>query len=57
MAKAQYGLALAYIQLDKMDEMLQVYRALQRLDPKLALKLSEAFPDVLFNCPGTRYCR
>ena len=57
MAKAHYGLALAYIQLDKMDEMIQVYRVLQRLDAKLALKVSEAFPDVHFNCPGTRYCR
>lgn len=57
MAKAHYGLALAYIQLDKMDEMLQEYRLLQRLDSKLALKLSEAFPDLTFNCPGTRYCR
>jgi len=56
MAKAHYGLALAYIELQKMDDMIQEYRILQRLDGKLAAKLSQAFPDV-DRCRGTRYCR
>ena len=54
MAKAHYGLALAYIELQKMDDMIQEYRILQRLDGKLAAKLSQAFPDVS-RCSGTRY--
>ena len=56
MAKAHYGLALAYIELQKLDDMIQEYRILQRLDGKLAAKLSQAFPDVA-RCTGTRYCR
>ena len=54
MAKAHYGLALAYIELQKMDDMIQEYRILQRLDGKLAAKLSQAFPEVS-RCSGTRY--
>jgi hypothetical protein len=56
MAKAHYGLALAYIELEKLDDMIQEYRILQRLDGKLAAKLSQAFPDI-DRCRGTRYCR
>jgi Flp pilus assembly protein TadD len=57
MAKAHYGLALAYIELNKMDDMLQEYRILQRLDSKLASKLTKSFPDVDFSCKAARYCK
>ena len=57
MAKAHYGLALAYIELNKLDEMLQEYRILQRLDSKLATKLTKSFPDFDFSCQAARYCR
>ena len=57
MAKAHYGLALVYLELDKMDQVVQEHRILQRLDPKLAAKLSQAFPDVDFSCRATRFCR
>jgi hypothetical protein len=57
MAKAHYGLALAYIELNKMDDMLQEYRILQRLDSKLATKLTKSFPEVDFSCKAARYCR
>ena len=57
MAKVHYGLAMAYVELDKMDEMIQEYRILQRLDSKLAAKLTKALPDVDFSCMGTRYCK
>src|SRR4030095_10516534 len=56
MAKAHYGLALAYIELQRMDDMIQEYRILQRLDGKLAAKLSQAFPNI-DRCTGTRYCK
>jgi superkiller protein 3 len=57
MAKVHFGLAMAYVELDKMDEMIQEYRILQRLDSKLAAKLTKALPDVDFSCMGTRYCK
>jgi TolA-binding protein len=57
MPKVHYGLAMAYVELDKMDEMIQEYRILQRLDSKLAAKLTKALPDVNFSCMGTRYCK
>jgi TolA-binding protein len=59
MAKAHYGLALAYQELGKLDLLVQEQRLLQRLDPKLANKLVQAFSDVDFSCrqSGTRYCR
>jgi hypothetical protein len=58
MAKAHYGLALAYQELGKLDLLVQQQRLLQRLDPKLANKLVQAFADVDFSCrqSGTRYC-
>ncbi|HSE32809.1 MAG TPA: tetratricopeptide repeat protein [Pyrinomonadaceae bacterium] len=57
MAKVHYGLAMAYVELDKMDEMIQEYRILQRLDSKLAAKLTKALPNVDFSCRLTRFCR
>jgi TolA-binding protein len=57
MPKVHYGLAMAYVELDKMDEMIQEYRILQRLDSKLAAKLTKSLPDVNFSCMGTRYCK
>ena len=57
MAKAHYGLAMAYVELDRMDAVIQEYRILQRLDSKLAAKLTKSLPDVDFSCVGTRYCR
>jgi len=57
MAKAHYGLALAYQELGKLDLLVQEQRLLQRLDPKLANKLVQAFADVDFSCRGPRYCR
>lgn len=57
MAKVHFGLAMAYVELDKMDEMIQEYRILQRLDSKLAAKLTKSLPDVDFSCMGTRYCK
>lgn len=58
MAKAHYGLALTYQELGKLDLLVQEQRLLQRLDPKLANKLVQAFTDVDFSCRGgaARYC-
>lgn len=58
MAKAHYGLALAYQELGKLDLLVQQQRLLQRLDPKLANRLVQAFTDVDFSCRGgaSRYC-
>jgi tetratricopeptide (TPR) repeat protein len=58
MAKAHYGLALSYQELGKLDLLIQEQRLLQRLDPKLANKLVQAFSDVDFSCRGgaSRYC-
>jgi TolA-binding protein len=57
LAKVHFGLAMAYVELHKMDEMIQEYRILQRLDSKLAAKLTKSLPDVDFSCMGTRYCK
>ncbi|HEX6728869.1 MAG TPA: tetratricopeptide repeat protein [Pyrinomonadaceae bacterium] len=59
MAKAHYGLALVYQELGKLDLLVQEQRLLQRLDPKLANRLVQAFSEVDFSCrqTGTRYCR
>lgn len=54
MAKAHYGLALAYQEMEKHDLLLEEYRILQTLDPSLAKKLSDTFPEFNLPCGGRR---
>jgi tetratricopeptide (TPR) repeat protein len=54
MAKAHYGLALAYQEMEKLDLLLEEYRILQTLDPGLAKKLSDTFPEFNLPCGGRR---
>ena len=50
MAKAHYGLALAYQELGKNDALIAELRILETLDPSLAKRLSQTFPDSVLPC-------
>ncbi len=50
MAKAHYGLSLAYQELGNEEGLIEEYRILERLDPSLALKLTQSFPNYKFSC-------
>jgi Tfp pilus assembly protein PilF len=54
MAKAHYGLGLAYQEIGKQDLLLEEYRILQTLDAQLAKKLSDTFPEFNLPCNGRR---
>jgi Tfp pilus assembly protein PilF len=55
MAKAHYGLALAYQELRQQDGLIQEYRILESLDRGLAKRLSQTFP--AFNLPCNVLCK
>jgi hypothetical protein len=55
MAKAHYGLALAYQELGKDDALIAEFRILQTLDANLAKKLAQAFPES--NLPCNSKCK
>ena len=50
MAKAHYGLSLAYQELGMTDGVLEEYRILETLDKSLAKKLVQTFPQFNFSC-------
>jgi hypothetical protein len=50
MAKAHYGLALAYQELTDTNGLMAQYRILERLEPSLAKKLAQTFPEFNFPC-------
>ena len=50
MAKAHYGLSLAYQELGNEKGLIEEYRILQRLDHNLATKLEATFPQYNFPC-------
>jgi tetratricopeptide (TPR) repeat protein len=50
MAKAHYGLSLAYQELGNEQGLLEEYRTLEKLDPSLARKLTQSFPNYKFSC-------
>jgi hypothetical protein len=56
MAKAHYGLALAYQELGMHESLLQEYRVLETLDKSLAKKLVVTFPRFNFSCRLLRGC-
>jgi TolA-binding protein len=57
MAKAHYGLALAYQELGKNDALIAELRILETLDPILAKRLSQAFPDSNLPCGVQARCK
>jgi hypothetical protein len=57
MAKAHYGLALAYQQLEDVKGVIEEYRLLQTLDRELAKQLARSFPAFDFPCKGGSYCK
>jgi len=56
MAKAHYGLSLAYQELGMTAQPMEQYRTLERLDKVLAKKLAQTFPQYNFSCRLTRGC-
>ncbi|HKR23116.1 MAG TPA: tetratricopeptide repeat protein, partial [Pyrinomonadaceae bacterium] len=50
MAKAHYGLSLAYQELGNTQGLLQEHRLLERLDLSLARKLEQTFPQYNYSC-------
>jgi hypothetical protein len=56
MAKAHYGLGLAYQELGSTSGLLDEYRILERLDKNLARKLAQTFPQYNFSCRLLRGC-
>jgi hypothetical protein len=56
MAKAHYGLSLAYQELENTKGLLDEYRILERLDKDLARKLAQTFPQFNFSCRLLRGC-
>ena len=57
MAKAHYGLALAYQELGKLDALIGEFRILENLDRGLAKKLSETFPEFIQPCRVPPFCK
>ena len=57
MAKAHYGLALAYQELGKNDALIAEFRILETLDPILAKRLSQAFPESNLPCGVQARCK
>jgi hypothetical protein len=57
MAKAHYGLALAYQELGKNDALIVEFRILQTLDANLAKQLSLAFPESNLPCGFQSKCK
>jgi len=56
MAKAHYGLSLAYQELGSESQLMEEYRILEKLDKTLAKKLAQTFPQYNFTCRLTRGC-
>jgi hypothetical protein len=56
MAKAHYGLSLAYGELGETSKLLDEYRTLERLDKSLAKKLAQTFPQYDYSCRLIRGC-
>ena len=56
MAKAHYGLSLAYQELGNTNALLEEYRILESLDRSLAKKLAQTFPQYNFSCRLVRGC-
>ena len=50
MAKAHYGLGLAYQELGNEHGLIEQYRILERLEPSLAKKMAQSFPQYNFSC-------
>jgi len=57
LAKAHYGLALAYQELHNQDGVIEEYRLLQSLDRELAKLLARAFPDFDLPCRVPPFCK
>ena len=56
MAKAHYGLSLAYQELGMNTQLMEEYRILETLDKSLAKKLAQTFPQFNFSCRLIRGC-
>jgi len=56
MAKAHYGLSLAYQELGNNTGLLEEYRILERLDRNLAKRLVQTFPQFNFSCRLMQGC-
>ena len=56
MAKAHYGLALAYQELGMNTALMQEFRILETLDKNLAKRLMDTFPHINFSCRPLRGC-
>jgi hypothetical protein len=56
MAKAHYGLSLAFQELGNTSGLMDEYRTLETLDKALARKLAQTFPEFNFSCRLTRGC-
>jgi tetratricopeptide (TPR) repeat protein len=56
MAKAHYGLSLAYQELGNTSALLEEYRILEKLDRTLAKKLAQTFPQFNFSCRLVQGC-
>jgi tetratricopeptide (TPR) repeat protein len=56
MAKAHYGLSLAYQELGMERQLLEEYRILETLDKTLAKKLAQTFPQFNFSCRALQGC-
>jgi tetratricopeptide (TPR) repeat protein len=56
MAKAHYGLGLAYQELGMEKQLIEEYRTLERLDSMLAKKLAQTFPQYNFSCRAIQGC-
>jgi tetratricopeptide (TPR) repeat protein len=56
MAKAHFGLSLAYQELGMTTELMAEYRILETLDRSLAKKLAQTFPQFNFSCRLVRGC-
>jgi hypothetical protein len=57
MAKAHYGLALAYQELGKLDDLIKEFRILETLDRGLAKKLSDTVPEFNLPCRVAPFCK
>ncbi len=56
MAKAHYGLSLAYQELGMTSALMEEYRLLETLDQTLAKKLAQTFPQFNFSCRQMQGC-
>ena len=56
MAKAHYGLSLAYQELGMEKQLMEEYRVLENLDHALAKKLAQTFPQYNFSCRVVKGC-